>query len=98
MAFENEASRLRTLARNPHVLFAWTKHADVERRKDDIAKIDVHNVLKKCSVSNVEETDGEETWRAEGTDIDGRPIAAIVVAYEDQNNSEIKILTTWVKK
>jgi hypothetical protein len=38
------------------------------------------------------------TWRAEGSDIDGRSIAAIVVAYEDDNNPEIKILTTWAKK
>ncbi len=98
MAFENEASRLRTLARNPHVLFGWTNHADDERRKDNIAKLDVHNMLKKCLVSNVEITDGEDTWRAEGKDIDARPIAAVVVAYEDENSPEIKILTTWVKK
>ena len=80
------------------MLFGWTSHADVERQKDKIAKLDVHNMLKRCLVSNVEVTDGEETWRAEGKDIDGRSIAAIVVAYEDDNNPEIKILTTWEKK
>ncbi len=97
MAYENEAARLRKLARNRNVLFWWTDHAEIERKKDDIAKIDVHNMLKRCSVSNVEDTDGEEGWRAEGTDIDGRRIAAIVVAYDDDTSPEIKIVTTWAK-
>lgn len=98
MAFENEAARLRKLARIPRVLFEWSGHAEVEREKDSIFKIDVHNMLKRCSISNVENTDGEEGWRAEGTDIDGRRIAAIVVAYEDEHNPAIKIVTTWAHK
>ena len=69
-----------------------------ERKNDGIAKLDVHNMLKRCSVTNVEDTDGEEGWRAEGTDIDGRRIIAIVVAYEDEEFPEIKIITTWAKK
>jgi hypothetical protein len=97
MAFESEASRLRNLARRPDVKVWWRTHADLERKKDNIAKLDVQNMLKRCSVSNVEETDGEECWRAEGTDIDGRRIAAIVVAYED-DPPEIKIITTWAHK
>jgi len=95
MAFESQASRLRTLARNRHVLFGWTGHAEVERNRDGIAKIDVENMLRRCTVTNVEDTDGEEGWRAEGSDIDGRRIAAIVVAYEDDSNPEIKIVTVW---
>jgi len=59
MSFQNEAARLRKLARNPNVLFWWTNHAEVERNKDNIAKIDVHNMLKRCLVSNVEDTNGE---------------------------------------
>jgi hypothetical protein len=98
MSYDNEATRLRKLSRNPNVLFWWTDHAEKERQKDSIAKIDVHNMLKRCSVSNVEDTDGEEGWRAEGTDIDARRIAAIVVAYEDAASPEIKIVTTWAKK
>lgn len=97
MAFEHEASRLRTLARNPEVLVWWQDHADDERSKDGISKLDVQNMLKRCSVSNVENTDGEETYRAEGKDIDGRPITAIVVAYEDAP-PEIKVITCWAKK
>ena len=97
MPFEDEASRLRKLARDPNVLFWWTGHAETERKKDDIARLDVHNMLKRCSVSNVEDTDGEVGWRAEGTDIDGRRIAAIVVAYED-DPAEIKIVTVWAHK
>jgi hypothetical protein len=98
MAFESEASRLRNLARNPDVLVWWVPHADDERKKDKIAKLDLQNMLKRCSVSNVEDTYGEEGWRAEGTDIDGRRICAIVIAYEDEDNPEIKIITVWAKK
>jgi hypothetical protein len=98
MAFEDQAGRLRRLARNPNVLIGWRSHAEDERKNDGIAKLDVHNMLKRCSVTNVEDTDGEEGWRAEGTDIDGRRIIAIVVAYEDEEFPEIKIITTWAKK
>jgi hypothetical protein len=98
MAFEDQAGRLRRLARNPNVLIGWKSHAEDERKNDGIAKLDVHNMLKRCSVTNVEDTDGEEGWRAEGTDIDGRRIIAIVVAYEDEEFPEIKIITTWAKK
>ena len=97
MPFEHEASRLRTLARNQSVLIWWTEHADVERKKDAIAKLDVHSMLKRCVITNVEDTEGEICWRAEGTDIDGRRIAAIVVAYEDEP-PEIKVVTTWAFK
>jgi hypothetical protein len=97
MAFESEASRLRALARRPDVKVWWTKHADEEREKDNIAKLDAQNMLKRCSVSNIEKTDGEECWRAEGKDIDDRRIAVIVVAYED-DPPEIKIITTWAHK
>jgi hypothetical protein len=96
MAFENEAARLRKLARRSDVTVWWSGHADVERRNDNIAKIDVQNMLKRCSVSNVEDTDGEECWRAEGRDIDGRRVAAVVVAYDEP--PEIKIVTTWAYK
>jgi hypothetical protein len=97
MAYENEASRLRKLARRPDTLVWFSSHGDDERQKDGIAKLDVHNMLKRCRVSKVEETDGEECWRAEGTDIDSRAIAAEVVAYED-DPPEIKIITTWAHK
>jgi hypothetical protein len=97
MAYENEASRLRKLARRPDTTVWWSGHGDDERNKDDISKIDVHNMLKRCRISKVEQSDGEDSWRAEGTDIDGRAIAAEVVAYED-DPPEIKIITTWAHK
>ena len=97
MAYESEGSRLRKLARRSDVTVWWTAHADLERGKIDIAKIDVQNMLKRCLVSKVEDTDGEECWRAEGTDVDGRRIAAEVVVYED-DPPEIKIITTWAYK
>ena len=79
------------------MLFWWTDHAEKERQNDNIAKIDVHNMLKRCSVSNVEDTDGEEGWKAEGSDVDGRSIVAIVVPYEDNASPEIKIVTIWAR-
>lgn len=95
MPFENEAGRLRRLARAPDILFFYTDHAEQELKKDGIFKITVENMLRKCAVTNVEDTDGEEGWRAEGSDNDGRRIAAIVVAYE--KDKEIKIVTGWAK-
>jgi hypothetical protein len=96
MAFEHEASRLRRVARRATIFF--TDHAEKERKKDDIEKIDVTNMLGRCSISLVEinKENGEEEWRAEGTDTDGRKITAVVVMYEDV--SEVKIVTTWANK
>lgn len=97
MSYEHEAARLRKLARRADVTVWFSNHGDDERQKDNIAKIDVHNMLKRCQVTKVEESGGEDCWRAEGTDIDGRQIAAEIVAYED-DPPEIKIVTTWAKK
>ncbi|KRQ96377.1 MULTISPECIES: DUF4258 domain-containing protein [Bradyrhizobium] len=96
MAFENEAGRLRRIARRGTIFF--TNHAEIERKKDGIEKLDVINVLGRCTVSLVEvnKENGEEEWRAEGTDNDGRKITAVVVAYEDV--AEVKIVTTWANK
>ncbi len=91
----DEASKLRSLARRKGVRFLYRRHAEQELRKDNIPKIDVENMLRRCQVSMVEERDGELTRRAEGTDVDGRPIVAIVVPYEDEG--AIKIITGWAK-
>jgi hypothetical protein len=96
MPFENESGRLRRVARRGTIFF--TNHAETERKKDDVEKIDVTNMLGRCSISLVEtnKENGEEEWRAEGTDSDGRKITAVVVLYEDV--SEVKIITTWANK
>lgn len=96
MPFKHEAGRLREIARRGTVFF--TKHADIERKKDGIERLDVVNMLSRCTVSLVE-TDpesGEEELRAEGTDSDGRKIVAVVVIYED--TVEVKVITTWANK
>lgn len=95
-SLEDEASKLRSLARRPDVRFLYTRHAEEELSKDGIPKLDVENMLRRCRVTLVEENRGELTRRAEGTDIDGRPIAAIVVPYEDKGS--IKIITGWAAK
>jgi hypothetical protein len=96
MPFELEAGRLRRVARRGTVFF--THHAEVERKKDGIEKIDVVNMLGRCTISLIETNreNGEEEWRAEGTDSDGRKITAVVVVYEDF--VEVKVVTTWANK
>lgn len=91
--FESQASRLRRLARRRDVLFLYSEHADVELAKDGLCKIDIENMLRRCRVTLVEESDGEEAWRAEGTDRDRRRIAACVVPYEGK--IWIKVITGW---
>lgn len=93
--FEHEASRLRRLARDKGVRFAYRKHALDEMAKDGIFRIDVENMLRRCKVTLVEDGKRETTWRAEGKDTEGRSLTAVVVAYEDQ--IKIKIVTAWAK-
>lgn len=95
MPFEHEAGRLRRVARRGTVFY--TGHAEVERKKDGIEKLDIANMLCRCGITLVEtnKESGEEEWRAEGMDSDGRKISAVVVVYE--NSGEIKVVTTWAK-
>jgi hypothetical protein len=95
MPFEHEAGRLRRLTKDPRTLVFYTDHAEIERKKDDISKLDIANMLGRCSISLVEvnKKNGEEEWRSEGTDNDGRKITVVVVIYEDAQ--EIKVVTAW---
>jgi hypothetical protein len=93
--YEHEAGRLRRLADDKGVSFSYRKHALEEMAKDDIVRIDVENMLRRCKVTLVEETKGETAWRAEGKDTEGRSLTAVVVAYEDL--IKVKIVTAWAK-
>ena len=55
-------------------------------------------MLGRCTISLIEtnKDNGEEEWRAEGTDSAGRKITAVVVVYEDI--AEVKVVTTWANK
>lgn len=96
MPFEHEAGRLRRIARRGTIFY--TAHAEVERKKDKIEKIEIANILCRCTVTLVEtnKDNGEEEWRAEGTDTDGRKITVVIVAYEGVG--DIKVVTTWANK
>lgn len=96
MPFEHEAGRLRRIARRGTIFY--TNHAEVERAKDKIEKIEIANILCRCNVTLVEtnKENGEDEWRAEGTDTDGRRITIVVVAYEGVG--DIKVVTTWANK
>lgn len=87
---------MRKLAKQKDVMFFYSDHAIAEMQNDGLARIDIENMLRRCRVTYVEDKKGDETWRAEGTDCDGRPIVAIVVAYT--NIIKIKIITAWAKK
>lgn len=98
MSHLHEAGRLRRAARDPRTLIWFTGHGGQERLNDGISKIDVTNMLGRCLVTLVEiaKDSGEEEWRAEGTDIDGRKITAVVVMNEEAK--EIRIVTAWANK
>ncbi len=93
MPFEHEAGLLRRVARRATIFY--TEHAESERKKDGIEKIDIANMLCRCLITLIEtnKENGENEWRAEGTDSDGRKITAVVVVYGDVG--EIKVVTTW---
>jgi hypothetical protein len=96
MPFESEAGRLRRLAQSSEVVFVYRPHAEKEMANDNLFKIDVENMLRRCSVVNVEDSEGEEAWRAYGSDGDGRKFFAIVVPYED--DPSVKVITVFVEK
>jgi hypothetical protein len=93
--YENEASRLRQLASASDVRIRFTKHAKEEAAKDGIPEIDVLNMLTRCRVTLVEISGADDTWRAEGTDSNGRRITAVVVAFEVLRL--IRVITCWAK-
>ena len=87
---------MRRIARRGTVFF--TKHAEIERTKDGIEKIEIVNMLGRCTISLIETNrkNGDEEWRAEGSDSDGRKITAVVVVYDDV--VEVKVVTAWANK
>jgi hypothetical protein len=96
VAYEYEAGVLRNVAQRPDVYVWFTKHSLKEMAKDAMYRPDVQNMLKRCSISKIEESGGELTYRAHGSDSDGRKITAEVVLYED--DVEIKVITAWADK
>ncbi|WP_421935890.1 DUF4258 domain-containing protein [Phenylobacterium sp.] len=93
---EDAASRLRAMMNNGASVW-YTRHAERdELPADGIAKIDVENMLRRCSVGLIEDRGGEETWHAQGKDNDGRALTVVVVAYDDTNS--IKVITGWAGK
>lgn len=91
--FHNEGARLRKLASNAGVSYKWREHALAEMVKDDINKTEIINLLKRCKVVRVEQNRFEETWNAEGCDVDGNPIVVVLVVYEE--HMTIKVVTAW---
>lgn len=95
--FDDESERLRSLASSGARVF-FRDHAVKEAVNDGLARIDVEEMLCVCTVTRVGESQGEESWRAEGEDFDGRTVVAVVVPYETASPAYIKVITCWVKK
>lgn len=96
MAFEFEASEIRKAASSPSVRFLYRRHAEQELQKDDVSKIEVENMLRRCRVTKVEQSGNDVTRRAEGTDATGRPLVTEVVLYREE--IVIKVITGWIRK
>ena len=90
--FEPQASTLREMVRKG-ARIAFRAHALAEMEKDGIVRLDVEAILGRCKVTLIEDRRGEETWRAEGVDCDGRRIVAVVVWKSEE--FEIKVITSW---
>lgn len=95
--FQAEGARLRALVSGGARVF-FTPHSLSAMRDDGLVRDDVEDMLSACDVTRVEVRGGEETWRAEGLDFERRPIAAVVVPYERENDPLVKVITSWVKK
>ena len=94
--YHDEASRLRKLANSPHVVLAFSFHAEREMRKDGIDRPDISSMLKRCAVARCEAHGLEWRLTAWGRDFDGRRIEAIVVA--DEERERIDIVSAWAIK
>jgi hypothetical protein len=60
---------------------------------DDISKLDVLYVLRRCPVVRAEPGIRDETWNVRGKDTDERTLEIVVVVNED--NLTIKVVTAW---
>jgi len=94
--FETESAIICALASEERVHI--TPHALNAAADDDVARIDLEDMLCECTVIRRDESHGEEAWRVEGDDFDGRTIVAIVVPYETAKPPYLKVITCWVKK
>jgi hypothetical protein len=91
--YHDEGRRLRAVAKDRLVRFAYTTHALAELRKDQLTKVDVEFVLKRAAIVGIGSSKGEETWNAQGRDTDERLVEIVIVLYEYEK--KIKIVTAW---
>ena len=94
--YPDEGRRLRELARKPGVRLKFRDHALEEMAKDGISQPSVKSMLKRCAVVEIGYSRREETWVAVGSDVLGKPISVVVVAYEDL--LVIKVITAWADR
>jgi hypothetical protein len=88
-----ESARLRKLASDPSIRYKWIERKLKKIEERGISKFDIISLLKRCNVVRVEQSNFEETWNAQGMDVDGNSITVVVVAYEDRTT--IKVITAW---
>lgn len=97
VVYHDEARRLRALAVDPGVDFAFWRHAEIEMRKDRIDRTDILSICKRGSVIRNELHRGSEwRWTAQGRDCDGRLIEVVVIA--DEQGRRIDVVSAWAVK
>lgn len=72
--------------------FWWTKHG-LQSLDEGCSTDDYEKMLTICQVTLVENKK-DVLWRAEGTDVDGMKLVAVVAVYEER--VVIKIVTTFI--
>lgn len=88
----SETQILRSVARNPHCRFVWTKHAIKAVADDGRTTQDVEKALMNGQVI-LHEQKKDLLWRVQGTDLDGKQIQVVVALYEEA--IIIKVVTTF---
>lgn len=90
----DERRRLRGLVDDPDTLILLRSHADRRMAERDISRLVAERIVRAGKVIAIEtEVSGEERWRVEGFDTDGRVIA--VVCAPDFDNRLVEIITVF---
>ena len=94
--YHTESRQVRRVARQRHVTYTFSAHADDEMEKDRIDWVDIRNICRAGNVSWIELV--ANCWRLTvmGVDSEGAVIAAVVVV--DEDTSRIHVITAWKRR
>lgn len=91
-----ETSRLRAaMSGKRPIRYWWMIHGRPEMTTNRITASSVERLCRKGSVVWVE-SDLDELWHVEGSDLDGRSIRVVVALIEEENETVIKVVTAMI--